>query len=70
MAEEWVTLTEAAKRLKVAKSTVSRIAKRNNIPTKPDTVDTRILLVEYTQLHQLMSSSVKYQQDDADEAEE
>lgn len=58
--EEWVTMAEAAKRLKVSKSTISRIVRRNNIPTKADTVDTRLVLVEYQELHRLISSSVKY----------
>ena len=58
--EEWVTMSEAARRLKVSKSTISRIVRRNDIPTRPDTIDTRILLIEYKQLHRVMSSSVKY----------
>lgn len=58
--EEWVTMAEAAKRLRMSKSTISRIVRRNNIPTKPDTIDTRLLLVEYNALHRVVSSSVKY----------
>jgi len=58
--EEWVTMAEAAKRLRMSKSTISRIVRRNNIPTKADTIDTRLLLVEYNELHRVVSSSVKY----------
>ena len=58
--EEWVTMADAAKRLKMSKSTISRIVRRNNIPTKPDTIDTRLVLVEYQELHRVVSSSVKY----------
>lgn len=58
--EEWVTMAEAAKRLKMSKSTVSRIVRRNNIPTRADTIDTRLLLVEYNELHRVVLSSVKY----------
>lgn len=58
--EEWVTMAEAAKRLKMSKSTVSRIVRRNNIPTRADTIDTRLLLVEYNELHRVVLTSVKY----------
>ncbi len=58
--EEWVTMAEAAKRLRMSKSTISRIVRRNNIPTKSDTIDTRLVLVEYHELHRVVSSSVKY----------
>jgi predicted DNA-binding protein (UPF0251 family) len=62
MSEEYVTLADAAQRLKVSKSTVSRIVNRNRetIPTKNDPIDTRLLLVEYNALQKLMSSSVRY----------
>jgi predicted DNA-binding protein (UPF0251 family) len=62
MQDEYITLAEAAKRLGVSKSTVSRVVSRNKdtIPTKSDPVDTRLLLVEYNSLRQLMQSSVRY----------
>jgi predicted DNA-binding protein (UPF0251 family) len=62
MSEEFITLAEAATRLKVSKSTVSRIINRNKdkIPTKSDTIDTRLMLVEYTALETVFSSSVRY----------
>ncbi len=60
--KEWITMAEAAKRLNVSKSTISRVVKRHNIQTKPDTIDTRLLLVEYSQLRQVFSSSAKYRE--------
>lgn len=68
MPEEWVTFADAARRLGVSKSTISRVVRKHHISTKPDTIDTRILLVDYPQLHRVMSSSVKYR--DRDQPEE
>ena len=60
--EEWVTMREAAQRLRLSKSTISRIVSRNGVSTRPDTIDKRILLVDYNQLHRLVISSVKYKE--------
>ena len=62
MQDEYTTLAEAAKRLGVSKSTVSRVINRNKekVPTKNDPIDTRLVLVKYSALSDLMSSSVKY----------
>jgi len=60
--EEFVTMAEAAKRLKVSKTTISRTLNRykDQIPTKSDTMDTRLILVEYNALHKIVTSSIKY----------
>jgi|GraSoi2013_100cm_1033763.scaffolds.fasta_scaffold52107_2 hypothetical protein len=58
--EEWVTMREAATRLKVTPSKLSRLAKSGKIRTKDDTVDERVTLVEFNEVRALLESSIRY----------
>jgi hypothetical protein len=51
--EEFVPMVVAAGRLGLDKSTISRIVKRKNIPTRRHRRDARYRLVDYTQLREL-----------------
>lgn len=57
---EWISLTDAANLYGVAKSTISRIVKRNEIPTSNDPVVTSIKRIDKQRLMLVMSSSVRY----------
>jgi DNA-binding MarR family transcriptional regulator len=58
--EEWVTMREAATRLKVTPSKLSRLAKSGKIRTKDDPVDERVTLVEFNEVRALLESSIRY----------
>lgn len=58
--EEWVTMREAATRLKVTPSKLSRLAKSGKIRTKGDSVDERVTLVEFNEVRALLESSIRY----------
>jgi hypothetical protein len=58
--EEWVTMKEAASRLEVAPSKLSRLAGDGKIRTKRDTVDGRVTLVDVNEVRALLQSSVTY----------
>jgi hypothetical protein len=58
--EEWVTMSEAAARLGIAASKLSRLVKAGKIQTRKDTVDERVRLVEFNQVRDLLQSSVRY----------
>ncbi len=58
--EEWVTMREAATRLKVTPSKLSRLAKSGKIRTKDDSVDERVTLVEFNEVRALLESSIRY----------
>lgn len=53
MNEEWVTMTEAADRLKVRRTKISRLAGRGVIQTKENPLDARVKLVNFTELRAL-----------------
>ena len=58
--EEWVTMREAATRLKVTPSKLSRLAKSGKIRTRDDSVDERVTLVEFNEVRALLESSIRY----------
>ena len=53
MNEEWITMTEAADRLKVRRNKISRLANRGVIQTKENPLDARVKLVNFTELRTL-----------------
>ncbi|MBE3558597.1 MAG: hypothetical protein IMW89_05145 [Ktedonobacteraceae bacterium] len=53
MNEEWVTMTEAASRLNVRRTKISRLAARGVIQTKENPLDARAKLVNFTELRAL-----------------
>ena len=50
MSEEWVTITEAANRLKVRRNKISRLASRGIIETRDNPLDARVRLVNLNEL--------------------
>lgn len=50
---EWVNITEAALRLKVAPSKISRLVKAQQIKTQEDPIDRRVKLVDFEELEKL-----------------
>jgi DNA-binding MarR family transcriptional regulator len=53
MNEEWITMTEAADRLKIRRTKISRLAARGVIQTKENPLDARVKLVNFTELRAL-----------------
>ncbi len=59
--EEWVTMSEAAKRLGVTPTQISRLASRGEIRVEQDAVNRRVKLVEFNEVRSLFESSKYYQ---------
>ena len=62
--EEWVSMREAASRLKtegfkISPNKVSRLASRNKIRTQEDPLDERVKLVELNELRALFSNRLR-----------
>jgi hypothetical protein len=53
MNEEWITMTEAADRLKVRRNKISRLANKGVIQTKENPLDARVKLVNFNELRTL-----------------
>jgi len=51
--EEWVTMSEAARRLGTTVNKISRMADKKQIQTQKDPYDDRVKLVNYAVLYQL-----------------
>lgn len=64
MREEWVSMREAAARLKaegfkISPNKVSRLASRDKIRTQEDPLDERVRLVELNELRALFSNRLR-----------
>ena len=53
MSEEWVPMSEAARRLKVRVSKISRLASKGRIETRENPLDERVRLVNFDVLQTL-----------------
>jgi excisionase family DNA binding protein len=51
--DEWITMSEAAKRLGISLSKISRLAALNRIETQRDPYDERTRLVNYAELRRI-----------------
>jgi hypothetical protein len=58
---QWMTMTDAAIKLGVPTTKISRMAKDRAIETKKDTLDKRVRLVDYEEVKRVLESSVGYQ---------
>jgi len=67
--EEWVTMSEAAARLGVSVSQISRLAQRGEIKAETDRLNRRVKLVEFNEVRELFEQS-KYYQGRIDEEQE
>jgi len=60
MPEEWITMSEAAKRLGIAASQISRLARRGEIKAVEDSLNRRVKLVEFSEVRRVFSNSLYY----------
>lgn len=51
--EEWITMSEAARRLKTTVNKISRMADKGQIHTQKDPYDDRVRLVNYAEVYQI-----------------
>ena len=51
--EEWITMSEAARRLRTTVNKISRMADKGQIQTQKDPYDDRVKLVNYVELYQI-----------------
>ncbi len=51
--DEWITMSEAAKRLGISLSKISRLASLNRIETQHNPYDERTRLVNFTELRRM-----------------
>jgi DNA-binding MarR family transcriptional regulator len=51
--EEWITMSEAARRLKTTVNKISRMADKGQVQTQKDPYDDRVKLVNYAELYQI-----------------
>jgi hypothetical protein len=58
--EEWVIMSQAAKRLNVPLTLISRLASRGDIQVKNDPLNRRIRLVEFNQVKSIIEQSTYY----------
>jgi hypothetical protein len=67
MSEEWVPMSEAARRLKVRVSKISRLASKGRIETRENPLDERVRLVNFDTLRALFDKYGTKLGDDDDE---
>lgn len=60
MPEEWITMTDAAERLGVPLSQISRLASRGTIRSEQDAINRRVRLVEFNEVKQVFEQSKYY----------
>lgn len=53
MSQEWVTMQEAANRLKINRNKISRLANRGAIQSKENPLDARVRLVDLNEIRAL-----------------
>jgi hypothetical protein len=70
MSEEWVTIQEAADRLKVRRNKISRLVSRGVIQTRDNPLDARVRLVDLNELRALFEKYGSRLGDDRDDDEE
>jgi len=51
--EEWIPMSEAARRLRTTVNKISRMAEKGQIQTQKDPYDDRVKLVNYAELFQV-----------------
>jgi hypothetical protein len=56
MSEEWVTIQEAASRLKVGRNKISRLVSRGVIQTRDNPLDARVRLVDLNELRTIFET--------------
>ncbi len=69
MSEEWVPMTEAARRLKVRVNKISRLANRGRIQTRENPLDERVRLVNFDEVRILFDTFGSQKDNDEDDEE-
>jgi len=59
---QWMTMTDAAIRLGVPATKISRMARDKVIKTQKDTLDKRVRLVDYEEVKSVLESSIRYRE--------
>jgi hypothetical protein len=54
---QWMSMRQAAKRLKVSPNKISRLAEKNRIKTRNNPLDERVRLVDFVELEALFASA-------------
>ncbi len=67
MSEEWVTMQEAANRLRINRNKISRLASRGAIQTRDNPLDARVRLVDLNEIRALFEKYGSRLGDDNDE---
>ncbi len=70
LSEEWVTIQEAVRRLKVGRNKISRLAGRGQIQTKDNPLDARVTLVNLEELRAIFEQYGPHMGDDKDDDDE
>jgi hypothetical protein len=68
MAEQWMSMRTAAKRLNVSPNKISRLASKGRIKTRDNPLDERMRLVDFNELKMFFESAPKVITDAKDEA--
>ncbi len=69
MSEEWVTMQEAANRLRINRNKISRLASRGAIQTRDNPLDARVRLVDLNEIRALFEKYGSRLGDDRDDDE-
>ena len=67
MSEEWVTMQEAANRLRINRNKISRLASRGTIQIRENPLDARVRLVDLNEIRALYEKYGSRLGDDDDE---
>jgi hypothetical protein len=70
MNEEWVTIQEAARRLKVGRNKISRLIGRGVLQTKDNPLDARVKLVNFVEVRKIFEQYGSRMGDDKDDDDE
>lgn len=57
--EEWIPMSEAARRLRTTVNKISRMADKGKIQTQKDPYDDRVKLVNYAELYQIFGGGIR-----------
>lgn len=67
MNEEWVTIQEASRRLKVRRAKISRLISREIIQTRDNPLDARVTLVNLEEVRAIFAQYGNRRDDDDDD---
>jgi len=68
--EEWITMSEAARRLGTTVNKISLMADKGQVRTQKDPHDDRVKLVNYAELYQIFGGGAKFVGEVTDDEED